>query len=67
MPSDAIRRHLRPEETRSIPDGSVWIFNLSPDGMYGIGCRFDFVAVAMFTLAPEFKDWRMNVLRIQEF
>ena len=64
---DAIRRHLRPEETRPIPDGSVWTFNVAPDSVYGVGCRCDFVTVGMLKLAPAFKDWRMSVLRIQVF
>jgi hypothetical protein len=64
---DEIRRHLRPEETRPIPDGSVWTFNVSPDSIYGVGCRCDFVTVGMLTLAPAFKDWRMSVLRISVF
>lgn len=62
-----IRRHLRPEATRSIPDGSVWTFNIAPDSVYGVGCRCDFVTVGMLKLAPAFKDWRMSVLRMQVF
>ena len=64
---DAIRRNLRPEETRPIPDGSVWTFNVAPDSGYGVGCRFDFVTVGMLKLAPTFKDWRMSVIRIPVF
>jgi Calcineurin-like phosphoesterase len=64
---DAIRRRLKPEETRSIPDGSVWTFNVAPDSVYGAGCRCDFVTVGMLTLAPNFKDWRMSVVRVQVF
>jgi hypothetical protein len=64
---DAIRRNLRPEASRSIPDGSVWTFNVSPDSVYGVGCRCDFVTVGMLKLAPAFNDWRMSVLRIRVF
>jgi hypothetical protein len=64
---DAIRGHLRPEASRSIPDGSVWTFNASPDSVYGVGCRCDFATVGMLKLAPAFKDWRMSVLKIQVF
>jgi hypothetical protein len=64
---DAIRRQLRPEETRSIPDGSVWTFNVTPDSVYGFGCRYDFATVGLLKLAPAFKDWRMSVVRIQVF
>jgi hypothetical protein len=64
---DALRRQLRPEGTRPIPEGSVWTFNVAPDSIYGVGCRCDFVTVGMLSLAPAFKDWRMKVLRIPVF
>lgn len=64
---EEIRRHLRPEQTRFIPEGSVWTFNVSPDSIYGVGCRCDFVTVGMLKMAPAFKDWRMSVIRIQVF
>jgi hypothetical protein len=64
---DAIRRLLRPEESRPIPVGSVWTFNVAPDSIYGVGCQCDFVTVGLLRLAPAFKDWRMSVLRIQVF
>lgn len=64
---EAILRHLRPEETRSIPDGSVWTFNVAPDSIYGFACRYDFVTVGMLKIAPAFKDWRLSVLRIHVF
>ena len=58
---------MRPEETRPITEGSVWTFNVAPDSGYGVACRCDFATVGMLTLAPEFKDWRMSVLRITVF
>ena len=64
---DAIRRTLKPEATRPIPEGSVWTFNVSPDSGYGVACRFDFVTVGLLTLAPAFKDWRMGVVRLRVF
>ena len=64
---DEIRRHLRPEETRSIPEGSVWTFNVAPDSAYGVACRCDFVTMGLLKLAPAFKDWRMSVVRINVF
>jgi hypothetical protein len=63
----AIRRGLKPEESRPIPEGSVWTFNVSPDSMYGVGARFDFVTIGMLTMGPAFKDWRIRVLRINVF
>jgi hypothetical protein len=64
---EVIRKRLRPEADRPIPDGSVWTFNVAPDSGYGLGCGFDFVTVGMLTLAPEFKNWRMSVLRLRGF
>jgi hypothetical protein len=64
---DALRRRLRPEETRTLPDGSVWTLNVTPDSMYGVGCRYDFATLGVLKLAPAFKDWRMTVIRIPVF
>lgn len=64
---DALRRRLKPEESRPIPEGSVWTFNVAPDSAYGVGTKCDFVTVGMITLAPAFKDWRMSVVRIPVF
>ena len=64
---EAIRRHHRPEDARSIPEGSVWTFNVTPDSVYGDFCRYDFATVGILTLAPAFRDWRINVIRIPVF
>lgn len=61
----AIRDRLPPEENRPIADGSVWTFNVSPDSVYGAGCGFDFVTAGVLTLAPEFKSWRIRVLKLK--
>lgn len=63
----AIRKRLGADKERTIPDGSVWTFNVSPDSWYGVGCGFDFVTAGILTFAPEFKDWRMRVLKINVF
>jgi hypothetical protein len=62
-----LRLSLRPAETRPIPDGSVWTFNVAPDSGYGVGCGFGFATVGLITLAPAFKDWRIKVIRVSVF
>ncbi|MCW5769714.1 MAG: metallophosphoesterase [Phycisphaeraceae bacterium] len=62
-----IRDGLRPEETRAVPDGSVWTFNVSPDSVYGAGCGYDFATVGILTLAREFEAWRVRVVRVEVF
>jgi hypothetical protein len=29
-----------------------------------MGCKFDFAAAAVLTLAPDFKDWRISTLTV---
>ncbi|MBC8001036.1 MAG: serine/threonine protein phosphatase [Opitutaceae bacterium] len=48
-------------ETRALPDGSVWTFNVSPDSVYGTGCDFSFVTYGILQLGEQFSDWRMAV------
>lgn len=64
---EEIREGLRPEETRAIPEGSVWTFNVSPDSGYGVGCGYDFATVGILTLAREFEAWRVRVVRVEVF
>lgn len=64
---EAIREGLSPEETRAVPEGSVWTFNVSPDSVYGTGCGYDFATVGILTLAREFEGWRIRVVRVEVF
>lgn len=64
---EEIREGLRPEETRAVPEGSVWTFNVSPDSGYGVGCGYDFATVGILTLAPAFEGWRIRVVRVEVF
>ncbi|GEM_PF-465540 len=59
-----LREHLDVSPERSIPEGSVWTFNVAPDSVYGMGCNFDFVTYGTLSLAPEFKDWKLGVTSI---
>lgn len=64
---EAIRRNLRPDSSRVVPDGSVWTLNVSPDSVYGVGCGYDFVSVGVLKLGPEFDDWRMEFIKVDVF
>lgn len=47
--------------SRSIPEGSVWTLNVSPDSVYGQGNGFTFATVVVLKTAPAFADWRLSV------
>jgi hypothetical protein len=62
---EAIREKLIATTGETLPEGSVWTLNVSPDSVYGIGCGFNFAAAAVLNLAPEFKDWRISTLTLE--
>lgn len=47
--------------SRPLPEGSVWTLNVSPDSVYGVGCRFDFATFGVLRLAPTFSEWRLDL------
>lgn len=49
---------------RSIPTGSVWTFNVSPDTYYGEGCQYNFDTMGILKLAERFEDWRLRVINV---
>jgi hypothetical protein len=51
-------------EERSIPPGSVFTFNVSPDTVYGEGCAFDFDTSAVLTVREKFEDWKLLVINV---
>jgi hypothetical protein len=55
---------LEREEVRSIPAGSVWTFNVSPDSVYGQGCGYNFDSFGILTTARTFADWRLQVVNL---
>ena len=55
---------LEHSETRSMPEGSVWTFNVVPDSVYGSGCDFSFVTFGILRMGPQFSDWRIEVERL---
>ena len=59
-----LEQKLESQELRSIPEGSVWTFNVSPDSVYGEGCGFSFDTFGILKTAEHFSDWRITVKNI---
>jgi len=57
-----LEKCLENAEERSLPPGSVWTFNVSPDSVYGEGCNFHFDTFGILQTSQEFKDWRLRVV-----
>ncbi len=64
-PIPELAAKLESAEERSIPAGSVWTFNVSPDSVYGEGCSYDFDTFGLLTVAPKFENWRLKRVNLQ--
>ena len=53
---------LETRAIRSIPDGSVWTFNVAPDSVYGQNCDYTFDAFGILTVNEDFEDWTLEVV-----
>ncbi len=60
VPSVLVKQ-LETSVSRSLPEGSVWTLNVSPDSVYGAGCGFDFATFGVLRLGARFSDWRIAV------
>jgi len=49
---------------RSVPEGSVWTFNVSPDSLYGEGNNYSFDTIGVLTTTKAFADWRLKVVNV---
>lgn len=49
---------------RTVPDGSVWTFNVSPDSVYGAGNDYTFDTIGILTTAESFEKWRLRVVNV---
>ena len=56
---------LEKGESRQIPRGSVWTFNVAPDSVYGEGCGFAFDTFGIVTTGGKFEEWRVRVVNTQ--
>lgn len=49
---------------RSIPEGSVWTFNVSPDSVYGSGNDYGFDTIGILETADTFDAWRLQLINV---
>ncbi len=57
----ALEKAIETDASRTLPEGSVWTLNVSPDSVYGLGCSFNFATFGVLTLGARFEDWRIAV------
>ena len=60
-----LEKYIERGETRSIPVGSVWTLNISPDSAYGENCGFDYDTFALVTTAQKFSEWKLRVVNLE--
>lgn len=54
-------RPIESDEERSLIDGLVWTFNVSPDSGYGQVHGYGFDAYAILQIAEAYEDWKLCV------
>ena len=55
---------LEHEPERSIPPGSVWTLNISPDSVYGQANAYTYDTFGLLKTAAKFADWRLRVVNV---
>ena len=60
----AIQKLIEREPERSVPAGSVWTFNVSPDSVYGNGNAYTFDTIGILSTAESLDDWRLKVVNV---
>ena len=50
---------------RSIPAGSVWTLNISPDSAYGEACGFNFDTFGIIKTAGAFTNWNVRIINLE--
>lgn len=59
-----LRAKLDHNPLRNIPEGSVWTFNVSPDSVYGQGCRYNFDTFGILRVEEKFNNWKLRVVNL---
>lgn len=62
---EVLQRVVESAEERSLPVGSVWTFNVSPDSVYGEGCAYGFDTFGRLRVAGRWEDWRVQVINLR--
>jgi hypothetical protein len=62
---EALQKTLDNRQSRAVPDGSVWTFNVSPDSGYGTGCGFTHATTGVLSLNRAFAKWKMELLKTE--
>ena len=57
-----LQENLENRDIRTIPDGSVWTFNVAPDSVYGKNCDYTFDAYGILTVNERFENWSLEVI-----
>ena len=60
----ALEAKLEVGPDRPVPLGSVWTLNVSPDSVYGLGCRFTFATCARLRLESRLEEWRVEPMTV---
>lgn len=59
-----LQRIIETSLRRTIPEGSVWTFNVSPDSVYGNGNDYAFDTMGILETADSFEKWRLQVVNV---
>lgn len=59
-----LRSIVDTEPKRSVPEGSVWTFNVAPDSVYGVGNSYTFDTIGVLHTSKLFPDWRLEIVNV---
>lgn len=59
-----LAQRLEQDSEQTIPEGSVYTLNVSPDSIYGILCGYDFDTWASIKVNAEFSQWRVRRINL---
>ncbi len=63
-PPTLLERLLDTSTIRSVKEGAVYTFNVSPDSVYGVGCYYNFATHGILSITEAFSDWKLEVVAL---